>query len=165
MVAAVRFEPTTCRVWTGRSNQLSYAAIFVVVAGAGFEPHDLRVMSPTSYQTAPPRDVLYHNNILWLFCQIILSNFFNNFSTVLTSPFIKQQYSQTPWPQSYKKLSLDHVIKQQYSQTVTDSAPAIRWLDHIMKQQYSQTALSTSSFALSLDHIMKQQYSQTKVRR
>ena len=27
MVAAVRFEPTTCRVWTGRYNQLSYAAI------------------------------------------------------------------------------------------------------------------------------------------
>ena len=26
-------------------------------AGAGFEPHDLRVMSPTSYQTALPRDI------------------------------------------------------------------------------------------------------------
>ena len=26
-----------------------------VVAGVGFEPHDLRVMSPTSYQTAPSR--------------------------------------------------------------------------------------------------------------
>ncbi len=26
-----------------------------LVAGAGFEPDDLRVMSPTSYQTAPPR--------------------------------------------------------------------------------------------------------------
>ena len=38
---------------------------FFLVAGAGFEPHDLRVMSPTSYQTALPRDidltcVLYH---------------------------------------------------------------------------------------------------------
>ena len=30
--------------------------LFVVVAGMGFEPHDLRVMSPTSYQTALPRD-------------------------------------------------------------------------------------------------------------
>ena len=28
-----------------------------MVAGAGFEPHDLRVMSPTSYQAAPPRDI------------------------------------------------------------------------------------------------------------
>ena len=28
-----------------------------MVAGMGFEPHDLRVMSPTSYQTALPRDI------------------------------------------------------------------------------------------------------------
>ena len=28
-----------------------------MVAGVGFEPHDLRVMSPTSYRTAPPRDI------------------------------------------------------------------------------------------------------------
>ena len=28
-----------------------------VVAGVGFEPHDLRVMSPTSYQAALPRDM------------------------------------------------------------------------------------------------------------
>ena len=28
-----------------------------LVAGVGFEPHDLRVMSPTSYQTAPSRDI------------------------------------------------------------------------------------------------------------
>ena len=27
MVAAIGFEPMTCRVWTGRSSQLSYAAI------------------------------------------------------------------------------------------------------------------------------------------
>ena len=27
-----------------------------MVAGVGFEPHDLRVMSPTSYQAALPRD-------------------------------------------------------------------------------------------------------------
>ena len=31
-----------------------------MVAGVGFEPHDLRVMSPTSYQAALPRDILYH---------------------------------------------------------------------------------------------------------
>ena len=29
-----------------------------LVAEMGFEPHDLRVMSPTSYQTAPPRDIM-----------------------------------------------------------------------------------------------------------
>ena len=29
-----------------------------MVAEAGFEPHDLRVMSPTSYQTAPLRDIM-----------------------------------------------------------------------------------------------------------
>ena len=28
----------------------------ILVAGVGFEPHDLRVMSPTSYRTAPSRD-------------------------------------------------------------------------------------------------------------
>ncbi len=31
---------------------------FALVAGVGFEPHDLRVMSPTSYRTALPRDIL-----------------------------------------------------------------------------------------------------------
>ena len=29
-----------------------------MVAEMGFEPHDLRVMSPASYQTAPLRDIL-----------------------------------------------------------------------------------------------------------
>ena len=29
-----------------------------MVAEMGFEPHDLRVMSPTSYQTAPLRDTV-----------------------------------------------------------------------------------------------------------
>ena len=29
-----------------------------LVAGVGFEPHDLRVMSPTSCQTAPSRDIM-----------------------------------------------------------------------------------------------------------
>ena len=28
-----------------------------MVAGVGLEPHDLRVMSPTSYQAALPRDI------------------------------------------------------------------------------------------------------------
>ena len=30
-----------------------------LVAGVGFEPHDLRVMSPTSYQAALPRDIFW----------------------------------------------------------------------------------------------------------
>ena len=30
-----------------------------MVAGVGFEPHDLRVMSPTSYQAALPRDIKF----------------------------------------------------------------------------------------------------------
>ena len=34
------------------------AAVFFVVAGRGFEPPDLWVMSPTSYQAAPPRDIV-----------------------------------------------------------------------------------------------------------
>ena len=47
----------------------------LVVAGVGFEPHDLRVMSPTSYQAAPPRDMFrclacYYNITIYLFCQI-----------------------------------------------------------------------------------------------
>ncbi len=29
-----------------------------LVAGVGFEPHDLRVMSPTSYRAALPRDMM-----------------------------------------------------------------------------------------------------------
>ena len=33
-------------------------AFLYLVAGAGFEPHDLRVMSPTSYQAAPLRDMV-----------------------------------------------------------------------------------------------------------
>ena len=36
---------------------VAFATAFVLVAGVGFEPHDLRVMSPTSYQAALPRDI------------------------------------------------------------------------------------------------------------
>ena len=51
--------------------------MYQVVAGAGFEPHDLRVMSPTSYQAAPPCDMeqayflaLWFNfSIYYSFCQ------------------------------------------------------------------------------------------------
>ena len=33
---------------------------FVLVAEVGFEPHDLRVMSPTSYQAALLRDMKFY---------------------------------------------------------------------------------------------------------
>ena len=37
----------------------SFEVLFsFLVAEMGFEPHDLRVMSPTSYQTAPLRDIV-----------------------------------------------------------------------------------------------------------
>ena len=32
--------------------------LYFLVAEVGFEPHGLRVMSPTSYQTAPLRDMM-----------------------------------------------------------------------------------------------------------
>ena len=35
------------------------STVSYLVAGVGFEPHDLRVMSPTSYQAALPRDILF----------------------------------------------------------------------------------------------------------
>ena len=35
------------------------ARLFFLVAEVGFEPHDLRVMSPTSYQAALLRDILF----------------------------------------------------------------------------------------------------------
>ena len=42
----------------GQKKKSHLNATFLV-AGAGFEPHDLRVMSPTSYQTAPPCDIYF----------------------------------------------------------------------------------------------------------
>ena len=51
-----------------------------LVAGRGFEPPDLWVMSPTSYRTAPPRDqaplkVLDYHNIFCAVCQVNFQNF------------------------------------------------------------------------------------------
>ena len=40
-----------------KKNTSVWMCFLLLVAGAGFEPHDLRVMSPTSYQAAPPRDI------------------------------------------------------------------------------------------------------------
>ena len=52
-------------------------------AGVGFEPHDLRVMSPTSYQAALPCDIsllqglLYHKKFILsiLFFFLFLKSF------------------------------------------------------------------------------------------
>ena len=42
-----------------RNEKALHSKCFLfLVAGMGFEPHDLRVMSPTSYQAAPPRDMV-----------------------------------------------------------------------------------------------------------
>ena len=42
----------------GQKNKTNRKGWFCfLVAEMGFEPHDLRVMSPTSYQTAPLRDI------------------------------------------------------------------------------------------------------------
>ena len=46
---------------TFSSESLSLKKVTFSIAGAGFEPDDLRVMSPTSYQTALPRDILFIN--------------------------------------------------------------------------------------------------------
>ncbi len=40
-----------------KKSERAISACSDVVAGVGFEPHDLRVMSPTSYQAALPRDI------------------------------------------------------------------------------------------------------------
>ncbi len=75
-------------------DQLSYVAIFplrgkFLVAGAGFEPRDLRVMSPTSYLAALPRDmrleqgyiiILENKSFVNCFCGLI-KFYFNYFVT------------------------------------------------------------------------------------
>ena len=45
-----------------KRKQPDWVASFLV-AEAGFEPHDLRVMSPTSYQAAPLRDMVPETGI------------------------------------------------------------------------------------------------------
>ena len=57
----MRFKPITCTIFArGKKRKNSvHRMVFrvLLVAEMGFEPHDLRVMSPTSYQTAPLRDI------------------------------------------------------------------------------------------------------------
>ena len=63
---------------------------FSLVAGAGFEPHDLRVMSPTSYQTAPPRDIQFAlaNKIYYSRKKIVCKVFFCYFSNLFNDSFL-----------------------------------------------------------------------------
>ena len=48
-------------------DNLSPLSTLTVVAGVGLEPHDLRVMSPTSYQLLHPAIYLFSATILPLF--------------------------------------------------------------------------------------------------
>ena len=45
-----------CRVLRIQKKRKYKLPLLFVVAGVGFEPHDLQVMSLTSYRTAPSRD-------------------------------------------------------------------------------------------------------------
>ena len=54
----VRFKPHLLHKVKKRKTQPSLMGqLSFLVAEMGFEPHDLRVMSPASYQTAPLRDI------------------------------------------------------------------------------------------------------------
>ena len=44
-----------------KTKKQSIGLLSFLVAGRGFEPPDLRVMSPTSYQAALPRDILFYH--------------------------------------------------------------------------------------------------------
>ena len=55
-----RKSPKPPRFRTFLRRYLNRFAMFL--AGMGFEPHDLRVMSPTSYQAALPRDIKFPEN-------------------------------------------------------------------------------------------------------
>ena len=70
-----------------------------MVAGVGFEPHDLRVMSPTSYRTAPSRDKCNPENgtrFSFSRCYIIIMNsmrFVKKNSLISKKFFIRGRYS------------------------------------------------------------------------
>ena len=52
-----RHEKTQKPLWFLGFQPRYLFRCYLLVAGVGFEPHDLRVMSPTSYQAALPRDI------------------------------------------------------------------------------------------------------------
>ena len=49
-----------------KENHLSVILFFYMVAGVGLEPHDLRVMSPTSYHLLYPASKVYLNDSLFI---------------------------------------------------------------------------------------------------
>ena len=61
---ADRAQPEVVWIKPREKNKSTLLRAFVSLAGGGFEPPDLRVMSPTSYQTALLRDIL-GNGIKW----------------------------------------------------------------------------------------------------
>ena len=54
----VRFNPISTPILPFRQKKKTRFFNESLVAEMGFEPHDLRVMSPASYQTAPLRDMM-----------------------------------------------------------------------------------------------------------
>ena len=52
------FMHRRCASLQPKTKKQSNGLLSFLVAEMGFEPHDLRVMSPTSYQTAPLRDMI-----------------------------------------------------------------------------------------------------------
>ena len=81
LVAAVRFEPTTCRVWTGRSNQLSYAAIKCLLKRQWLRRWDLNLMTSGLWarratNCSTPRR---QNALLFYTIQLFLSTVFKLF--------------------------------------------------------------------------------------
>ena len=46
-----------CNLYKSKKKRHPFGCLPFLVAEVGFEPHDLRVMSPTSYQAALLRDI------------------------------------------------------------------------------------------------------------
>ena len=55
---ADRAQPEVEWIKPREKNKSTLLRAFVFLAGGGFEPPDLRVMSPTSYQTALSRGIM-----------------------------------------------------------------------------------------------------------
>ena len=53
-----QISPQQARGASKKIKPTTRVGFYFLVAEMGFEPHDLRVMSPASYQTAPLRDIL-----------------------------------------------------------------------------------------------------------
>ena len=60
-----------------KTKKQSNGLLSFLVAEVGFEPHDLRVMSPTSYQAALPCDIWYVGEENW--CRKPGSNRYDTF--------------------------------------------------------------------------------------